>query len=158
MRPGRLRLTLVLAIAIFGVVGSSHALDPRKALTQYSRDNWQSDLGLPQNAVKVVVQGPEGYLWCATQEGLVRFDGVQFTVFDKWNTPAILNNNVRALCLDRSGSLWIGTNGGLLRMKDGVFTGYTTREGLVYDNVTCICETKDGSIWAGTYGGGLSRL
>ena len=158
MRPGRLKLTLILALAAFLAAARAHALDPRKALTQYSNDNWQSDRGLPQNAVKVIVQGPEGYLWCATQEGLVRFDGVQFTVFDKWNTPAIRNNNVRALCLDRSGSLWIGTNGGLLRMKNGVFTAYTTREGLVYDNVTCICETKDRSIWAGTYGGGLSRL
>lgn len=157
-RIGHPRLALFLALAAFSAVGSSRALDPSKALTQYSHDNWQSDRGLPQNAVKAIVQGPEGYLWCATQEGLARFDGVQFTVFDKWNTPAIRNNNVRALCLDRSGALWIGTNGGLLRMKDGVFRAYTTREGLVYDNVTSICETKDGSIWAGTYGGGLSRL
>ena len=89
MRPGHLSLTLLLAVAAFVAVGSSRALDPRKALTQYSHDNWQSDRGLPQNAVKVIVQGPEGYLWCATQEGLVRFDGVQFTVYDKWNTPAI---------------------------------------------------------------------
>lgn len=108
--------------------------------------------------MKVIVQSPDGYLWCATQEGLVRFDGVQFTVYDKWNTPAIKSNNVRALCFDRSGALWIGTNGGLLRMKDGSFTAYTTREGLIYDNVTTICATRDGSIWAGTYGGGLSRL
>jgi len=150
----------IFLLVLAGVLAtvSSRALDPRKALTQYSHDNWQSDRGLPQNAVKVIVQSPDGYLWCATQEGLVRFDGVHFTVFDKWNTPAIRSNNVRALCLARSGALWIGTNGGLLRMKEGVFTAYTTRDGLIYDNVTSICETRDGSIWAGTYGGGLSRL
>lgn len=158
MRPGHIRLILLWVLAVLLAAVGSRALDPRKALTQYSHDNWQSDRGLPQNAVKVIVQSPDGYLWCATQEGLARFDGVHFTVFDKWNTPAIKSNNVRALCLDRSGALWIGTNGGLLRMKGGAFTAYTTREGLIYDNVTSICETRDGSIWAGTYGGGLSRL
>ena len=153
-----LGLASLLAFALLTPGPAPRALDPHKALTQYSHDNWQSNRGLPQNAVKAIVQGPQGYLWCATQEGLVRFDGVQFTVFDKWNTSAFRNNNVRALCMDRTGVLWIGTNGGLLRLKDGVFTSYTTREGLVYDNVTTLCETRDGSIWAGTYGGGLSRL
>jgi diguanylate cyclase (GGDEF)-like protein len=135
------------------------ALDPSRALTQLSHENWQNNRGLPQNAVNAIVQGPDGYLWCATQEGLVRFDGVRFEVFDKWNVPVLTNNNIRALLLDREGFLWIGTNGGgLLRMKEGRFDRFTTREGLVYDNVTALCEAPDGSIWIGTYGGGLSRL
>ncbi len=150
---------ILLAAVCLAVALPSAALDPRKALTQYSHDNWQSNRGLPQNAVNAVAQGPEGYLWCATQEGLVRFDGVQFTVFNKWNTPAITNNNIRALCFDRSGTLWAGTNGGgLVRFKDEVFTAFTTAQGLVYDNVNSLCPTSDGSLWIGTYGGGLSRL
>ena len=100
------------AIYLLAASSALWALDPSKAPTQYSHDNWQSSRGLPQNAVTAIVQGPEGHLWCATQEGLVRFDGVQFTVFDKWNTPAIARNNIRALCLDSNGSLWIGTNMG----------------------------------------------
>lgn len=158
MRFNPMRVIIFLALAALSAALSPRALDPFKALTQYSHDNWLSDRGLPQNAVKAIVQDHQGYLWCATQEGLVRFDGVKFTVFDKWNTPAIRNNNVRALCLDRSGALWLGTNGGMLRMKDGSFTAYATRDGLAYDNVTTLCETQDGSIWAGTYGGGLSRF
>jgi diguanylate cyclase (GGDEF)-like protein len=153
-------ISLMLAVAVaLSSCATALALDPRKALTQYSHDNWQSNRGLPQNAVNAIAQGPEGYLWCATQEGLVRFDGVQFTVFDKWNTPALTNNNIRALCFDRAGALWIGTNGGgLVRMKDGVFETFTTSQGLVYDNVNSLCPTADGSLWAGTYGGGLSRF
>lgn len=154
-QAARLILAAVLALPAWS---AALALDPAKAPTQYSHENWQSSKGLPQNAVSAIVQDHQGYIWCATQEGLVRFDGVQFTVFDKWNTPAITRHNIRALCLDRTGALWIGTNGGgLVRMRDGEFTAFTTREGLVYDNVTSLCEGRDGSIWVGTYGGGLSR-
>ena len=59
-----------------------------------------------------MTQTPDGYLWLATEEGLVRFDGVRFTVFDKENTPPLQADNILALLVDRSGNLWIGTNGG----------------------------------------------
>ena len=65
------------------------ALDPRKALTQYIHDVWQTEQGLPQNAVEALCQTRDGYLWLGTQEGLVRFDGVRFTVFDRRNTPGL---------------------------------------------------------------------
>lgn len=151
--------TSAIALMLCAAGLAARALDPDRALTQLSHENWQNNRGLPQNAVGAIVQGPDGYLWCATQEGLARFDGVRFEVFDKWSVPLLTNNNIRALLLDGSGSLWIGTNGGgLLRMREGRFDLFTTREGLVYDNVTALCEGPDGSIWAGTYGGGLSRF
>ncbi len=65
---------------------SLEALDPRKALTQFARDAWTSDQGLPQNSVNAIVQSPDGYLWLATQEGVARFDGARFVVFDPRNS------------------------------------------------------------------------
>jgi ligand-binding sensor domain-containing protein len=56
---------------------------------------------LPQNTVFAIAQTRDGYVWLATQEGLVRFDGIRFTVFDKRNTPQIKENNIQALCEDR---------------------------------------------------------
>ena len=41
---------------------------------------------------------PDGYLWLGTAEGLVRFDGVRFTVFDVGNTPALGNSRVDVCC------------------------------------------------------------
>jgi ligand-binding sensor domain-containing protein len=63
------------------------ALDPHKLLTQYSLDVWQVEDGLPQNTIRAIHQTRDGYLWMATEEGLVRFDGVRFTVFDSVSTP-----------------------------------------------------------------------
>src|SRR6476620_1030552 len=112
------------------------ALDPAKALTQFTHSAWLMEDGLPQNSIKAIAQTADGYLWLATQAGLVRFDGVRFTVFNTANTPALININVMALLAARDGSLWIGTyGGGVTRLKDGTFTTYTTRDGLAHDVV-----------------------
>ncbi len=99
------------------------ARDPAKAPTQYVHPVWQIDEGLPQTTVRVSVQTQDGYLWMNTEEGLVRFDGVRFQVFDKNNTAAFeTGDSILALFEDRTGNLWIGTGGGsLVRYSDGVW-------------------------------------
>ena len=89
----------------------AQALDPARSLDQYGLDSFQSKDGLPQNSVQVITETPDGYLWLGTQEGLVRFDGLRFAVFDRSNTPAFANNHVTAL-LPSPGGLWVGTFGG----------------------------------------------
>jgi len=134
------------------------ALDRAKTLTQFTHSAWLMEDGLPQNSVKSITQTADGYLWLATQAGVVRFDGVRFTVFNTANTPALKNSNVLALLTARDGSLWIGTyGGGLTRLKDGMFTTYTVRDGLAHDVVYALCEDGKGNLWIGTQGGGLSR-
>ena len=148
---------LWLVVALWPI--SAPALDPSKALTQYILDRWEAEDGLPQNSVMGIAQTPEGYLWLATQEGIARFDGVNFTVFNRENTPAIGNNNIRCLMASRNGTLWIGTNGGgLVSMRSGEFKAYTKRDGLAGDIVISLCQDRRGDIWIGTFGSGLSRL
>ena len=48
--------------------------------------------GLPQNTVSALLQTRDGYLWFTTLDGLVRYDGVRFTVFDKSNTKGFNTN------------------------------------------------------------------
>jgi PAS domain S-box-containing protein len=133
-------------------------LDPRLAITQYTQDVWGTEAGLPQNTILGITQTSDGYLWLATEEGLVRFDGVKFTLFDKENTPPLQANDIRALLVDRLDNLWIGTNGGgLTRYKDGVFTTFTTRDGLANDAILSLHEDPHGVLWIGTDGGGMSR-
>src|SRR4051812_17032634 len=59
---------------------------------QYRFDSFTTDNGLPQNGVRGITQTPDGYLWFTTFDGLVRFDGVKFTVFDKNNSKGIFSN------------------------------------------------------------------
>ena len=132
------------------------ALDAHKPLSQFSLALWQTEMGLPQNTVHAIAQTHDGYLWVATEEGLARFDGIRFTVFDKQNTPQFKSNYVRALCADRRGALWIGTSAGLLRLADGQFTAFDPRAGLG-DNIDLIYEDRAGDILIATETG-LSRF
>lgn len=93
------------------------ALDPAKAVTQYVHRTWRTDDGLPENVVQAITQTRDGYLWLGTQEGLARFDGVRFVVFDWTNTKGLTSNNVLGLFEDRAGTLWIGTEGGGLATR-----------------------------------------
>jgi signal transduction histidine kinase/ligand-binding sensor domain-containing protein len=130
------------------------ALDPGTRLSQYGQDLWQVEQGLPQNSVQSIAQTRDGYLWLGTQEGLARFDGVRFAVFDRVNTPEIRHNSIQALLETRDGSLWIATYvGGLTRFQGGRFTVYTTRDGLPDDQVLCLHEDSQGRLWIGTRGG-----
>ena len=86
-------------------------------------DIWTTDNGLPQNSVTGLVQTPDGYIWFTTNDGLVRFDGFQFKVFNKGNTPAISNNRMFGAFSDKSGRLWIHLeDGGILLYEKGIFT------------------------------------
>ena len=158
-RAGGLRRQFPTLCALLLSALPAFALDPDKRITQYARDVWQSDDGLPQDSIYAIAQTPDGYLWLGTDEGLVRFDGARFTVFDKRNTPELLSQRVFTLMVDREGALWIGTHGGgLSRLKDGAFATYTAREGLPDDSVWALHEDRGGRLWVGTRRGGLARF
>src|SRR5258708_38905278 len=103
---------IVAAIASCGLLAQDlSALDPRKSLTQYSRTVWTQERGLPQDTIRAIEQTRDGDLWLGTDEGLARFDGYDFVVFDK--TVGLPDNSITALAAAADGSLWIGTQNGL---------------------------------------------
>ena len=108
-------------------------------LAQYRFDHWTADNGLPQNSVRDIVQTRDGYVWLTTFDGLARFDGVRFTVFNKSNSPGIVTNRFVMLYEDGQGDLWATTeNSGLTRLHAGRFTTWTTEYGLPTNYVTSI--------------------
>jgi diguanylate cyclase (GGDEF)-like protein len=147
-RPLKTALTLALALLASATL---FALDPGLGVTQYVQQSWTTQEGLPQNTVSALLQTPDGYLWFGTEEGLVRFDGGSFAVFDKSNVRVLRDNAVACLWSDPSGALWIGTWGGdLLRMKGGAFEDMTGGTGPIRGGVWSIQGTPDGDHWAAT--------
>jgi ligand-binding sensor domain-containing protein/class 3 adenylate cyclase len=95
-----------------------------------------------------MAQTPDGYLWIGTQDGLARFDGASFTVFDHSNTAAFQSNNITALENDGAGGLWIGTEGsGLIHLSGGIFTRVEPPTGMTIDNIRALYRDKSGSLW-----------
>jgi len=135
------------------------ALDPQKAVTQYKLDVWQAERGLEQGSVFVIHQTRDGYIWLGTLNGLVRFDGSRFTVFNKDNTDQLKDNVIGALLEDRQGNLWIGTEaGGLSCLKDGVFKNYSPETYGDLEKISALFEDRLGNLWIGTLNNGLIRM
>jgi len=115
----RLWIRGLLAVLLIAVCTHALALEPSLQPSQYALDNWQIPEGLPQTSVQTIARTPDGYLWIGTQEGLARFDGVRFTVFDTGNEPAIPDKYISVLYVDRAGRLWIGTRSGVAVLENG---------------------------------------
>ncbi len=132
------------------------ALDPRRSLAQYSRTVWTEAQGLPQDTVRAIAQTADGYLWLATDEGLARYDGYEFAVFNKasGDLPA---NSITSLAAGADGSLWIGTSNGLARLKENRFHTYTTGDGLPDNSIVHLFADHAGTLWV-VAGVSLSRF
>ncbi len=142
------------ASAVLLTASLQASLDPSKGIKQYHQDTWTTYQGLPQNTVVAILQTHDGYIWFATEQGLVRFDGLNFYVFDPGNTPQLHVSSISSLLEDRAGNLWIGTNGGgLTRLRKHEFTTFTTENGLASDAVNALAESDNGDIWIGTEAG-----
>ncbi|HVG59215.1 MAG TPA: two-component regulator propeller domain-containing protein [Hyalangium sp.] len=151
-------LTAGVLLAWLASAPSAWALDPGKALSQFPHRVWQTDDGLPQSSTLALAQTPDGYLWVGTFEGLARFDGVRFHVFDPANTAALVDRSITALAVDRSGTLWINTNQGMAGMRAGTFFPVLLPSNVVVREVHQLLAARDGSVWIATLGSGLVRM
>jgi len=133
-------------VAALMAVRQGRALDPSKAFSQYIATNWTIQNGLGQKTVNGIAQTEDGFLWLATEGGLVRYDGLTFVTFDERNAPGLGDRLIRSLAPTADGGLWIGTSTGLVRYRHGQFvskrpqTGYTND---IYD----LAATSDGDVW-----------
>jgi signal transduction histidine kinase/ligand-binding sensor domain-containing protein len=117
---------------------------------QYRIDQWTADDGLPQNSVFGIVQTQDGYLWLATVDGLARFDGARFTIFNKSNSPGIINNRFVNLFEDGRGDLWAGTEeSGIVRFSGGRFEHFGADAGIPHSVGSIVADADDGAIFYG---------
>ena len=153
-------LAPLLILSMIAATPGARAQLPGTIGDEYLYDSWQREDGLPQVSVNAIVQDHRGYLWVGTEDGLARFDGTGFVVFDRdrRKTPRLQSHTIRALLPDRDDGLWIATRRGLARLEaEDRLTLYTTAEGLADDDVRTLHQDQEGYLWIGTEGG-LSRF
>lgn len=158
-RGAPLRVALFALLVLVGLAPPpALALDPSRRLADYTHDTWSMAHGLPHEGIAAVLQTRDGYLWVATLDGVARFDGARFEVFDLIRTAGLPTNVVVALAEAQDGAVWMGTRDGLVRYHQGRFTAYSTEQGLSSNAVRCLLVGRDGALWIGTRWGGLNRL
>jgi len=141
------------AALLVGTAWHAAALEPTTSLASYGRQAWAMENGLPQNTVQALAQTKDGFLWLATEAGLVRFDGVEFQTYDRNSNPALPGNDIPCLLATADGALWIGTNAGLARWKDGAEKTFTTQDGLPANGILALEENSDGQLLVSADGG-----
>jgi ligand-binding sensor domain-containing protein len=124
----------------------TYALNPSKALTQYTRTTWAQKDGLPEDMVKTIVQTSDGYLWLGTDEGLARFDGYDFKLFTK-EKGDLPSNSITKLVAGNDGSLWIGTANGVAKYSNERFHNYAGTDGLPSTAIADLCLDHTGTVW-----------
>ena len=124
-RPARSKLTLgdlcTFVALLIALPGSMSAEGPVTVEPGWVHQQWTVEDGLPVNVLGSVLQAEDGYIWIASYDGLVRFDGAEFEVFTTSEVPSLESN--RIIALEQTGDvLWILSEaGGLVRHRGGVF-------------------------------------
>lgn len=145
IRAVRMGLLVTLSFSAF----FGFALDPDKLLSQFIFDRWDLEDGLPQMSVQAICQTTDGYLWLGTQEGLARFDGIAWTIFDKSKTPTLANDYINALFEDDLNRLWIATRNGVYRYEDDQLLSFAHVPEAPTGKINALVQGPDGSMWIG---------
>jgi len=125
----------------------------------YFFEPWPASDGLELNAVTTIVQTRDGYLWLGTYNGLIRFDGIRFTVFSSSSTPGLFNNRITALFEDHLGVLWIGhETGDLTHYRDGKFQPVSLPFAWVGGPIQFINMDEQNEVWLASVRGGVFRF
>jgi len=146
MLAGCLIRSLCASACLVLLTQRAGAVDSDKPLTEYTHTVWTHRDGIPSAFIYSIAQTQDGYLWLATTDGLVRFDGVRFLHWRPKTGHTELLGAVRSLCAARDGSLWIGTGSGLV----GHIRGDDLKTSSVGAQVEGILEDRDGTLWVTT--------
>lgn len=150
-----LLFTSVLCLNLSGVKAQSIRF---RTLTLPKETHWGN--------ISALAQDKQGYLWLATQNGLHRYNGYEFTSFlpNPSDTNSLASNWVESIAVDRRGMIWLGTfNAGLDRLDPatGTFTHYKhdpkNQHSLSSNVVTALLSENDSTLWVGTHNG-LNRF
>jgi signal transduction histidine kinase/ligand-binding sensor domain-containing protein len=115
---------------------------------QVAVEHWTTNNGLPLNSVSAICQSPEGYLWIATLDGLVRFDGERLVSFNRSNNTGIGGNRFIGMLCGANGGFWAASEGsGITEYRKGSFQTYTVRDGLLSNTIDGLSADARGNPW-----------
>ena len=92
--------------------------------------NFTSADGLVDDNVTCGTYQGNGILWFGTQNGISKFDGVNWTNFTTSTDSNLISNTITAIKTTNNGDLWVGTDFGVCKYADSIWTCFTTADGL----------------------------
>ncbi len=146
-----------LALALAATGDSSPSFG--KPLSAFAQDGWTTRDGLPHNQVNDIAQTAEGYLWLATWEGLVRYNGQDFTVFGPSNLPVLREPGIRSVSVAPDGRLVVATARSGVLVNDGrQWRAYGIDDGLTQLASMRAVIDAAGRLWIAHANRGVTRI
>ena len=99
--PHRVRSILLTFIYLLHFLLSKE----QTTLPEYSIANYNGDNALPQNSINDMAFDRNGFLWLATEMGVVRFDGRNFREYNRGNSPALMSDRCSVLARDKTSGM-----------------------------------------------------
>ncbi len=148
-----IKLKKILCIVSLIFIGFSESM-----MGQFVEQRWTMDDGLPSNNIHDIAQTPDGFIWIGTDNGLARFDGLTFEIFNRINTPEIRSNEIKRLFVQEDGSLLVGASGGgVTRVVNNTFSRPYDHLSDSSMYVLSFTEIED-VVWMGSDGAGLFKF
>ena len=120
-------------------------------------NNINIEQGISQSTIEAIFQDSEGYLWLGTNDGLNRYNGYEFKIYNyEEYQNSISHNGITDITEDKYGNIWVNTVSGVnkINKKTEKISNYTELNGKIKeDSTTEIIVTKDNNILVGTYEG-----
>nr|WP_292966318.1 MULTISPECIES: two-component regulator propeller domain-containing protein [unclassified Allomuricauda] len=147
-----------MLIFCIGNFSFSNAQIAKETHDRFSFNNLTVNDGLSQNSVMSIAQDTTGFLWFATQDGLDKYDGKEFTIykeqFEDVTRPSY--SKLGKVFIDSKNTLWAITNPGILKYYDKTKEKFQSIRSI--DSVSLIHEDIRKNIYIGTYGRGLYKI
>jgi PAS domain S-box-containing protein len=139
---------IAFLLIVLGVWSSGCGKSAAQSAPQFVATQWTIDDGLPVNSVNAIVQTDDGYMWLGTFDGLVRFDGLDFSVYRSGDYPGLPSSRITDLYTVGE-ELWLVTESWhLVRLHRGRFEILNDSDGS--GNVQTVHQAPDGTPWVGT--------
>jgi signal transduction histidine kinase/ligand-binding sensor domain-containing protein/DNA-binding response OmpR family regulator len=146
-------LLLKYALICSLLLNMSHAQNSLKF------EHLTTENGLSQNDVNTIFQDSQGFMWFGTHDGLNRYNGYEFTVFNpNLSNPNTINSNlIWDIAEDKNSNLWIATTGSGLNYFDRnteTFKHFRNNKNdeksLINDFINAIYIDDENLLWIGT--------
>ena len=137
---------------IFLCVASFSKANTTTSLSDYFKDSWSTQEGLPHNSINAIAQTSDGYLWFATWEGVARYNGREFRFYERSSKTGMIDSGIRTLIPDTDNGLWIaGVRGGITYRQGNTWHPQFPAKSMVNN----ILKDSAGDIWVAVEGLGV---
>ena len=150
----RMKMLAIFSALSVPTLASAYPDGPAMALSEYQKQEWHVEDGLPQSNVRTIIQAKNRLLLVGTSEGIASFDGLRFAPFRFGSSLDNSHEPVNAILISKRGDFWIGTDDrGVILQRGKENIAVSEEAGFHQERVRAMFEDRAGIIWVATQNG-----